>query len=119
MKRVSILGAVYAVILVFPITALFETLYRVLDKGSLPTFKDLYIALGFVFVLGVSGGFLVMAAAGAGIAAAIFALVRFMSASLAARPATVHAIAVMAGSAVGLAVLFALANMTWAPGGTR
>jgi hypothetical protein len=88
MKRVSVLGAVYAVFLVFPVAALFEILYRVLDKGSLPTFKDLYLTLGFIFVLGFSGGFLVMAAAGAGIAAAAFALVRFMFTSLAARPGT-------------------------------
>jgi hypothetical protein len=119
MKRASILGAVSAVTIIFPVAALIEILYQVAHAGRLPTFTELYILLGFLFVVGVSGGFLVMAAAGAGIAAAAFALVRFMSASLATRPATVYAIAVMAGSAVGLAVLIAIANMTWAPGGAR
>ena len=115
MKRVSIFGAVSAVMLLLPVAMLFRLADQLLYSKPAFSVAEWRRLLGFLFYVEVAGGFLPLAAAGAAIAAAAFALTRYMSPSIAAHPACVYAVAILAGIAVNLAVIFVLASSTWAP----
>src|SRR5687768_1619306 len=116
MKRVSILGAVSALFLVFPVAALCAVFYRlpapfadgpVSGVAALPNVVLLALIPGIIF-----GGFLFLAAAGAVLGAAAQSLTQAPLAP-AARSRREIALGMLAGFAVDLVVVAVLAHWNW------